>query len=166
MRSLSTPPDGYARSIARLRTVWVIQAAIGWAVAPRQDAGSRARFLIRDRDGKYPALFDTILNDTGINVVRTGVRMPRMNAIMERWIQSCRRELLDRTLIWNQTHLLHALRQYEQHYNAHRPHRGISNSRPLHPLPEPITDRYKITDLHIRRHDRLGGILHEYEHAA
>ena len=84
------------------------------------DAGSKARFLIRDRDGKYPPLFDTILKDTGTAVVLTGVRMPRMNAIMERWIRTCRRELLDRTLVWNQTHLLHALRQYERHYNGHR----------------------------------------------
>jgi hypothetical protein len=52
------------------------------------DAGSRARFLIRDRDGKYAAMFDTILADTGITVVLSGVRMPRMNAIMERWIQT------------------------------------------------------------------------------
>jgi putative transposase len=36
-----------------------------------------------------------------------------MNAIMERWVRTCRRELLDRTLIWNQRHLLHALREYE-----------------------------------------------------
>jgi hypothetical protein len=42
-----------------------------------QDADCRARFLIRDRDGKYPALFDTILADTGIRVVLTDVRVPR-----------------------------------------------------------------------------------------
>ena len=131
-----------------------------------QDAGSQARFLIRDRDGKYPPLFDTILADTGITVVLTGVRIPRMNAIMERWIQTCRRELLDRTLVWDQAHLLHALREYERHYNVHRPHRGMSNSRPLRPLPEPITDPDKITHLDIRPRDRLGGIIHEYEHAA
>ena len=85
---------------------------------------------------------------------------------MERWIQTCRHELLDRTLIWNQTHLLHALRQYERHYNTHRPHRCISNSRPLHPLPEPITDLATITHIHIHRRDRLAGIIHEYHHAA
>jgi transposase InsO family protein len=67
------------------------------------------KYLIRDRDGKYPALFDAILADAGITVVLSGVRMPRMNSVMERWIQSCRHELLDRTLIWNQAHLLHAL---------------------------------------------------------
>ena len=84
--------------------------------------GCRARFLIRDRDGKFPGLFDVILADAGIKTVLSGVRMPRMNSIMERWVQTCRRELLDRTLIWNRSHLLHALREFEQFYNGHRPH--------------------------------------------
>ena len=119
---------------------WVTQTARNLAM-DLQDVGSNARYLIRDRDGKYPALFDAILADTGIDVVLTGVQVPRMNAVMERWIQSCRRELLDRTLIWNQRHLPHAWCEYERHHNAHRPHRGISNARPLHPLPEPCTCR-------------------------
>jgi hypothetical protein len=55
-----------------------------------------------------------------IRVVRSGVRMPRMNAVMERWVQTCRRELLDRTLIWNQHHLLHVLHEFETFYNTHR----------------------------------------------
>jgi putative transposase len=122
--------------------------------------------LIRDRDGKYPQVFDDILADTGIKVLLSGIRMPRMNSIAERWIRSCRRELLDRTLIWNQTHLLRALREYEQFHNTHRPHRGIANARPLAPLPEAITDLGKIVAQDIRRHDRLGGVLHEYDHAA
>jgi transposase InsO family protein len=89
-----------------------------------------------------------------------------MNSIMERWVQTCRRELLDRTLIWNQRHLLHALREFERFYNEHRPHQGIAGARPLHPLPPPITDPDQIVHLNIRRHQRLGGILHEYQHAA
>ena len=89
-----------------------------------------------------------------------------MNAIMERWVQTCRRELLDRTLIWNQRHLLHALREFEQFYNGHRPHQGITNARPLCALPPQITDPDKVAHLNIRRRDRLGGILHEYEYAA
>jgi transposase InsO family protein len=88
-----------------------------------------------------------------------------MNAIMERWVRTCRRELLDRTLI-NQRHLLHVLREFEIFYNEHRPHQGIANARPLVPLPEPITDPARLAHLHIHRRDRLGGILHEYEHAA
>ena len=105
-----------------------------------EDTGCRARFLIRDRDGKFPALFDAVLADAEITVVLSGVRMPRMNSIMERWVQTCRHELLDRTLIWNQRRLLHALRELEQFYNGHRPHQGIANARPLRALAVPIAD--------------------------
>ena len=59
-----------------------------------------------------------------------------------------------------------ALREFEQFYNGHRPHQGIANARPLCPLPTPIVNPDKIGRLNIRRRDRLGGILHEYQHAA
>jgi hypothetical protein len=49
---------------------------------------------------------------------------------MERWVQTCRRELLDRTLIWDQAHLLHALREFEAFYNEHRPHRALHGAAP------------------------------------
>jgi putative transposase len=131
-----------------------------------EDPGCQAKYLIRDRDGTFPDLFDTILADTGITVVRSGVRIPPMNSIMERWVPTCRRELLDRTLIRNQRHLLDALHEFEIFYNEHRPHQGISNARPLRALPEPITDPDNLVRLDVRRRDRLGGILHEYENAA
>lgn len=54
---------------------WVTQAARN-LVMDLEDAGSTARFLIRDRDGKFPALFDAVLADAGIQVVLSGVRIP------------------------------------------------------------------------------------------
>jgi putative transposase len=114
-------------AIAHPTAAWVAQTARNLAM-DLEDAGSAARYLIRDRHGKFPA-------DAGIKVVLSGIQMPRMNSIMERWVQTCRHELLDRTLIWNQQHLLHALREYEHFYNGHRPHQGIANARPLYPHP-------------------------------
>ncbi|MFF9572922.1 integrase [Streptomyces sp. NPDC014685] len=131
-----------------------------------QDARCRARFLIRDRDGKSPALSDAILADAGIEVVPGGLRMPGTNPIMERWAQTCRREPRDRTLTWNQRQPLHAVRAFGQFCSSHRPHQGIGNARPLHPLPPPVTAPDEIARLGIHRRDRLGGILHEYRHAA
>jgi len=81
-------------------------------------------------------------------------------------VQTCRQELLDRTLIWNQAHLLRALREFEQFYNGHRPHQGIANARPLRPLPPPAVDQTQITGHSIQRCPRLGGILNEYRHVA
>jgi putative transposase len=131
-----------------------------------QDAGATVKYLVRDRDSRYTATFDAVFADEGVAIVKTGIRVPRMNAIMERWVRSCRAELLDRTLIVNQAHLLHALREYETFYNEHRPHRALRAAAPLRPLPQPITEPDRLDRLDIRRRDRLGGILHEYQHAA
>jgi hypothetical protein len=55
-----------------------------------------------------------------------------MNSIMERWVQTCRHELLDRTLTWNQRRLLHALREFEHFYDEHGP-TELSELPHLHP---------------------------------
>ena len=91
--------------------------------------------MIRDRGSDYTAAFDAIFAGAGIRTVLCNMRTPRMNAIAERWIGGCRRELLDRTLIWNQGHLRRILRQYETHHNQHRPHRSLHSAAPLKPLP-------------------------------
>ena len=81
--------------------------------------------MIRDRGSNYTAAFDAVLADAGIRTVLCNVRTPRMNAIAERWIGGCRRERLDRTLIWNEAHLRRIRCQYETHHNQHRPHRTV-----------------------------------------
>jgi hypothetical protein len=62
--------------------------------------------------------------------------------------------MLDRTLIWNQRHLLHALREFESLHNERKPHQGTTNTRPLHPLPAAINDPGQIARLGIRGHER------------
>src|SRR5580704_16343398 len=86
----------------------------------------RVKFMIRDRGSNYTAAFDAVLADAGIRTVLCNVRTARMNAIAERWIGGCRREFLDRTLIWDQTHLRRRRRKYETHHNQHRPHRSLN----------------------------------------
>jgi putative transposase len=83
---------------AHPHTARVAQAARYLAIDP-DDAGRTARSLIRDRDATSPAPFHALPADAGANTVPSGVRMPRMNPIIKRWIHSCRHELLDRTLI-------------------------------------------------------------------
>ena len=57
------------------------------------------------------------------------IQTRHVNAITERWIGGCRRELLDRTLIWNQAHLRRLLSDYEICHNQHRPHRPCTAPR-------------------------------------
>ena len=123
------------------------------------DHAVRVKFMIRDRGSNFTAAFDAVLAGAGIRTVLCNVRTPRMNAITERWIGGCRRELLDRTLVWNQAHLRQILHQYETHHNQHRPHRSLHAAAPLKPLPEPVDlDQYRV-----RRQAHVAGMINEYD---
>jgi transposase len=92
--------------------------------------------------------------DAGIRTVLCNVRTARMNVIAERWIGGCRREFLDRTLSWNQSHRRQILRECENHHDQHRPHRFLQRAAPLKPLPEPVDlEQYRA-----RRQARAGGL--------
>jgi transposase InsO family protein len=140
---------------------WVTQAARNLAY----DLGARLeelRFLIRDRDTKFTAAFDAVFAAINIQIVKTPVRAPRANAIAERFVGTVRRELLDRILIINPRHAAAVLREFQRHYNGHRPHRSLGQAAPLRPLP-----RRAPTEIRkIHRHDRIGGLLREYQHVA
>jgi transposase len=62
------------------------------------DQADRVKFMIRDRGSNFTTAFDAVLADAEIRTVLCNIQTPRMNAITERWIGGCRRELLDRTL--------------------------------------------------------------------
>ena len=122
------------------------------------EQADRVKFMIRHRGSNFTAAFDAILADAGIRTVLCNIQTPRMNAITERWIGGCRRELLDRTLVWNQAHLLHILRDYQAHHNQHRPHRSPHGAAPLKPLPEPAD----LTRYRVQRQARVDGLTNEY----
>ena len=82
---------------------------------------------------------------------------------MERWFSSLRRECLDRLLIVGRRHLEGVLQVYVEHYNTHRPHRSLDQRAPTRATP----CGSGVVDLSaVRQHDRLGGLIHEYEIAA
>ena len=141
---------------------WVTQQArqLAWQL---DEVGRRPTLLIRDRDAKFPASFDAVFRAEGVRIVRTPVRAPRANAVAERWVGTVRRECLDWLLILGPRHLEQVLKECEGHYNAARPHRALELRTPLargHPAQPtgPVKE--------IIRHDRLGGLIHEYEPVA
>ena len=122
------------------------------------------RFLIHDRDSKFTAGFAEVFRSEGIRTIRTPVRAPRANAFIERWVGTVRREILDRILIVNRRHLERVLPVYIRHYNEHRPHRSL-DQRP--PIEDPSSASETVVALaSVRRHDMLGGLIHEYKRAA
>ena len=143
---------------------WVTQQARNLSM-DLADQANALKFLIRDRDTKFTASFDAIFATDSIRVIRTPVQAPRANAICERVIGTIRRECLDRMLILGRRHLEAVLAEYVEHYNAHRPHRSLTQRAPytLDTAPALIGD----PDLaRLRRADRLGGLIHEYQMVA
>ena len=131
------------------------------------DRERQVRFLIHDRDAKFPRAFDALLATENIKVIRTPVRAPNANAHMERWVGSVRRECLDRLLIVGRRQLEHVLRVYVRHYNRQRPHRALDLQPPdASAAAQPSEADSPTEDLQVRRRDLLGGLIHEYELAA
>jgi transposase InsO family protein len=127
------------------------------------EQGQSFKFLIRDRDAKFTASFDEVFASEGIKVIKTPVRSPRANAIAERWVRTVREECLDWTLVLGRHHLDAVLRDYVQHYNEHRPRRGLRLEAPA-PVTTISPNHLSLSD--IARHDVLGGLIHEYRAAA
>jgi transposase InsO family protein len=140
-------------------SAWVTQQARNLAVGERLQG---VRFLIRDRDSKYSGPFDEVFRTEGVKVVKTPIQVPKANAFAERWVRTVRTECLDWMLVLGRRHLERVLRTYTAHYNEARPHRGLDLKTPepqADSLPRPALQR-------VRRHDLLGGLIHEYELAA
>ncbi len=137
---------------------WVAQQArnLAWSL---QEAGAPPRFLIRDRDAKFPPAFDAVFATEGVAIVRTPYRAPTANAYAERWVRSVRAECLDHLLIVNEAHLKRVLTSYVAHYNRARPHRGLGQQTPIPAAPSAACGP-------VRCRDMLGGLIHEYEREA
>jgi len=136
-----------------------------WAAQQLREAtsdGQAPRFLLRDNDNKYGSAFDAVARVTGIDVLRTPIKAPRANAIVERYVGSVRRECLDHLLIFSERQLYRVIRAYVDYFNRSRPHQGIGQNVPCGPprrSAELMTG--KIINLQV-----LNGLHHEYRRAA
>jgi transposase InsO family protein len=143
---------------------WTTQAARNLFLRhPDRFAGSRA--LVRDRGSQFVGTFDEIFRTEGLNILKTPIRTPVANTFAERWIGTLRRELLDRTIIWNQQQLEQLVTDYINHYNTHRPHRSLDQRPPLPTNPPVLVDRDP-THLRVIRSTRCHGLINEYKNAA
>jgi putative transposase len=139
---------------------WTAQQARNLLMELGERAG-RFAFLIRDRDGKFPRVFDEVLTSNAIRIIKTPPRSPRANSYAERFVGTLRRECLDHLLIYGERHLRHVLADYERHYNAHRAHQSRGQRPPLHDPGRPI-DRTAV----IECRSTVAGLIHEYRRTA
>ena len=133
-----------------------------WVVQQLREAfpfESAARFLIFDRDGKYGLEVPVAVRSMKMSPVRTSFESPWENGVAERWVESCRRDLLDHVIAVNERHLKRLLSEYVCYYHEDRTHLGLEKGTPNNRPRSTASGR-------IFCHARLGGLHHRYDRAA
>ena len=133
---------------------WVVQQlreAFPFATAPR--------FLIFDRDSKYGAEVPAVVRSLAIVPLRTSFESPWQNGVAERWIQSCRRDLLDHVIAGNERHLKRLLSEYVRYYHEDRTHLSLGKGTPGR-------RSHSVAPGRVLSNEWLGGLHHRYNRAA
>lgn len=142
-------------NVARHPTsVWIVQQLR--EAFPYQ---SPVEFLILDHDSKYGNEVPAAIRSMDIRAIRTVVGCPWQNGVAERWVGSCRRELLDHMIALNESHLKRLLGSYIRYYHEDRTHCGLEKQTPGKRMR--CSGHGKVVAW-----PRVGGLHHRYERVA
>jgi putative transposase len=142
-------------NVARhLTTAWTIQQ-----LREAFPFESSHRFLIFDRDTRYGREVPIAVRSLNMDPLRTSFESPWQNGVAERWVESCRGDLLDHIIPLNERHLKRLLSEYIRYYHEDRTHLGLGKGTPNRRSPA-------IASAHVLSHERLGGLHHRYDWAA
>ena len=104
-----------------------------WVVQQLRDTfpyESAQKYLIFDRDTKFGSATITAVQSMGSTPIRTSFRSPWQNGVAERWVGSCRRDLLDQVIVFGDRHLKRLLSEYLRYYHDDRTHLGLAKATP------------------------------------
>ena len=117
-----------------------------------------ASHVILDRDAKFDANVVSFLQGAGLTLKQTSVQSPWQNGIAERWVGSCRRELLDHVIPLHEQHMRRLVRDYRAYYQEDRIHdargKDTPDLRPVEKKPAP-----EVTVISV---EHLGGLHYRY----
>ena len=133
-----------------------------WIVQQLREAfpfGSAPRFVLFDRDAKYGAEIPATIRSMKIKCVRTSLRSPWQNGVAERWVESCRRDLLDHVIALDERHLRRLLSEYVRYHHEDCTHLGLGKETPNCRAHSKAAGR-------VLSQERLGGLHHRYDRAA
>jgi transposase InsO family protein len=137
-------------------------ASSSWIVQQLREAFPEPcpyRHAVLDRDAKFRKDVTDLLVSSGIKPKRTSFRSPWQDGIAERWIGSCRRDLLDHVVVINETHFRRLMRDYLSYYHADRIHDSLEkdtpSTRPVSHKPDPSANLISLP--------RIGGLHHRYD---
>ena len=139
---------------------WMVQVARN-VTMERWGFLAPGQYLIHDRDTKFCAAFQQIIDDAGVERVVLPPRSPNLNAYAERWVRSVKDEVLSRMILFGEGSLWHVLNEYVEHYHHERNHQGKGNVLLL-----PVVGQGREREGPTQCRERLGGLLKYYHRDA
>jgi putative transposase len=137
--------------------LWIVQQMReAWPYVPAP------RFLLFDRDSKFGTDVISAVRDLGSQPTRTAFRSPWQNGVAERWVGSCRRDVLNHVIVLNEQHLKRLMSEYVRYYHKDRTHLGLAKDTPT----GRSTAICPAVGSKIHSFPRLGGLHHRYAVAA
>ena len=118
---------------------------------------SASRYLIFDNDSIFSGEVSRSIRSLGITPKRTAYRSPWQNGTAERWVGSCKREILDHVIVFNEDHLRRLLRGYVTYYNKERVHTRLRDAPVGRAVEARPSSSAKVVGL-----PRVGGLHHRY----
>ena len=122
-----------------------------------QEGGIDPRFLVRDRDSKYPDIFEAFWKEVEVRPIKIPPRAPMANAFCERYIGTMKLELPIHISCFRRAQLDYVLRVWRKHYHEKRPRRGVGRDNIA--LDENFVPK---TDAPVRCKTERGGIWKSY----
>jgi putative transposase len=117
------------------------------------------RYVLLDRDAIFSTEVCRVLEHMEVRPVRTSVQSPWQNGVAERWIGTCRRELLDHVIVLNEEHLRRLLREFVEYYHTDRTHLSLGKDPPIpRAVCVPSSPSATVVSL-----PRVDGLHHRYE---
>ena len=122
----------------------------------------QSKYLIFDRATNFGGEVIDMVKSFGIEPRRTSFRSPWQNGVAERFVGSCRRDLLDHVIALNERHLRRLMTEYVRYYHDDRTHLGLSKQTPAgRNAVKSASGSGKVVSM-----PRLGGLHHRYDLAA
>ena len=123
---------------------------------------SAPKYLIFDRGSNFDTEVVSTVKSFGIEPKRTSFRSPWQNGVAERFVGSCRRDLLNHVIVLNERHLKRLMAEYVRYYHDDRTHLGLEKHTPAGRVPSPRS----VAGGKVIAMPRPGGLHHRYDLAA
>ncbi|HBQ07697.1 MAG TPA: hypothetical protein DD676_14375 [Halomonas sp.] len=157
--------DHHRRQLIHCRATYHPTSA--WMAQQMREAfpfNEAPKMMLTDNDRIFLPVIKQTLPAMGVAVMRTAIKCPQQNGIIERFNRTLTDELLNAVIPLNEQHLNRLLREFKQFYNTARPHRANSGEAPA-PLDACNDERFEQSAWQIESTAWLGGLHHSYRQA-